>query len=124
MFYLILESINDRKQDVLVALGIVELPVRQLGLEIAGVVTRIGQDVNHIKIGDRVCCPTQDGLCSVVKSAEKFCMRVPENMSLEEAATMIVPYGTAFYSLINIGQLKKGQVRRCDPRILSVLSHS
>ncbi|KAI1347996.1 putative polyketide synthase [Xylaria sp. FL0043] len=102
-------------KDILVARGIIELPIRQLGSEIAGVVTRVGQDVKKIKVGDRVCCPAKEGLSSVVKSAERFCARVPENLSFEEAGTMIVPFGTVLYSLINIGRLEKGQ---------SILIHS
>ncbi|KAL8826449.1 MAG: hypothetical protein Q9191_003792 [Dirinaria sp. TL-2023a] len=45
-------------QDILVALGIVELPVRMFGLEAAGIVSRVGTDVspNELKVGDRVAC--------------------------------------------------------------------
>ncbi|TPX21015.1 hypothetical protein DIZ76_016915 [Coccidioides immitis] len=45
-------------RDILVALGIVELPVRLFGIEAAGMVTRVGADVSpdDLQVGDRVVC--------------------------------------------------------------------
>jgi NADPH:quinone reductase-like Zn-dependent oxidoreductase len=39
------------------------------------------------------------------------CMKSSDALSLEEAVTMPTAYATAMYSLIELGSLKKGQVR-------------
>ncbi|QVM13747.1 hypothetical protein D8B26_008378 [Coccidioides posadasii str. Silveira] len=68
-------------RDILVALGIVELPVRLFGIEAAGMVTRVGADVSpdDLQVGDRV------------------------------AGTMLIPYFTAIHSIVNVGRVTKGQ---------------
>ncbi|KAI3322568.1 putative polyketide synthase [Xylariaceae sp. AK1471] len=102
-------------KDVVVAMGIIELPSRQFGLEAAGVVTRVGQDVKEFEVGDRVGCMATQAFSSVMVSPDISCVRIPEGISFEEAATMIIPFGTVIHSLITVGQLEPGQ---------SVLIHS
>ncbi|GAW25636.1 putative polyketide synthase [Rosellinia necatrix] len=104
-------------KDVVIALGIVELPIRQFGSEVAGLVKRVGRDVKNIKVGDRVCCPTNQGFSTFVKTAEMFCVPLPEKLDFEEASTMLIPFGTVLYSLVNIGQLNHHETK-------SILIHS
>ncbi|XP_069511428.1 fatty acid synthase [Ambystoma mexicanum] len=54
-------------------------------------------------------------LATVVDADRRFLWDVPENWSLEEAATVPVVYATAYYALVVRGRLKKGE---------SVLIHS
>ncbi|KAI5868187.1 fatty acid synthase S-acetyltransferase [Durotheca rogersii] len=102
-------------RDILVALGIVELPIRQFGLETAGFVTRVGPDVKNVKVGDRVCCLIQQAYSTYVVTPDYFCTRIPDRLSFDEASSMLMPFVTAIHSLINVGRLEKGQ---------SVLIHS
>ncbi|KAI1209352.1 fatty acid synthase S-acetyltransferase [Annulohypoxylon truncatum] len=102
-------------RDILVAMGIVELPERQFGLEAAGIVTRVGADVKNIKVGDRVCFLKKHAFSTYLVSEEMFCAKIPDRLSFDEAASMLMPYVTAIHSLINVGCLEKGQ---------SVLIHS
>ncbi|KAI1460402.1 fatty acid synthase S-acetyltransferase [Annulohypoxylon moriforme] len=102
-------------RDILVAMGIVELPVRQFGLEVAGIVTRVGADVKNIKVGDRICCLKTHGYSTYLVSKEMFCVKLPDRLSFDEAASMLMPYVTSIHSLINVGHLERGQ---------SVLIHS
>ncbi|RYO74620.1 hypothetical protein DL764_010773 [Monosporascus ibericus] len=78
-------------RDILVALGIVELPVRQFGLEAAGVVTRAGPEVTDLKVGDRVLCLKKQAFASYINLPQFSCARIPDNLNFDEAATMLVP---------------------------------
>ncbi|KAG6037958.1 Type I Iterative PKS [Claviceps citrina] len=102
-------------RDILVAMGIVELPVRQLGLEAAGIVTKTGSAVTDIKVGDRVACLKRHAFATTFTVPEFACVKIPDGLQFEEAGSMVVPYVTSIYSLVNIGSLRRGQ---------SILIHS
>ncbi|KAI0185566.1 acyl transferase domain-containing protein [Xylaria flabelliformis] len=102
-------------KDVTVAMGIIELPTRQLGLEAAGIVTRVGEGVETAKVGDRVCCMHPHSFSSIIVSPEDLCTRMPDAISFDEAATMLISFATVIHSLVNIARLEQGQ---------SVLIHS
>ncbi|OTA56526.1 fatty acid synthase S-acetyltransferase [Hypoxylon sp. EC38] len=102
-------------RDILVGLGIVELPIRQFGLEAAGIVTRVGADVTNVKVGDRACCLKKHAYSTYLVTPDIFCTKIPDRLSFDEAASMLMPYVTAIHSLVNVGRLEKGQ---------SVLVHS
>ncbi|XDG09180.1 hypothetical protein ABKA04_008795 [Annulohypoxylon sp. FPYF3050] len=102
-------------RDILVAMGIVELPIRQFGLEAAGIVTRVGADVKDLKVGDRVCCLKKHAYSTYIVSKDMFCFKIPDRLSFDEAASMLMPYVTSIHSLIGVGRLEKGQ---------SILIHS
>ncbi|KAI1776601.1 fatty acid synthase S-acetyltransferase [Hypoxylon cercidicola] len=108
-------SVGLNFRDILVAMGVVELPLREFGLEAAGVITRVGADVTDLKVGDRVCCLKNQAYSTYIISKNKYCVRIPDRLSFDEAASMLMPYVTSIHSLINIGRLEKGQ---------SVLIHS
>ncbi|NWV97535.1 FAS synthase, partial [Machaerirhynchus nigripectus] len=55
------------------------------------------------------------GLATVVDCEKKFLWEVPENWTLEEAASVPVVYATAYYALVVRGGMKKGE---------SILIHS
>ncbi|KAI2465872.1 fatty acid synthase S-acetyltransferase [Annulohypoxylon bovei var. microspora] len=102
-------------RDILVGLGIVELPKRQFGLEAAGIVTRVGANVKNVKVGDRACCLKKHAYSTYLVTPDIFCTKIPDRLSFDEAASMLMPYVTAIHSLVNVGRLEKGQ---------SVLIHS
>ncbi|EFQ96996.1 fatty acid synthase S-acetyltransferase [Nannizzia gypsea CBS 118893] len=105
-------------RDILVALGIVELPIRLFGIEAAGIVTRVGVDVspNDLQIGDRVVCfCRKDAFSTYTTTLAAVCVRIPDSLSFNQAGTMLIPYFTAIHSIVNVGRVSKGQ---------SVLIHS
>ena len=55
------------------------------------------------------------GLATTVETQRKFLWSVPDNWSLEEAATVPVVYTTAFYALVVRGNIRPGK---------SILIHS
>nr|XP_019603320.1 PREDICTED: synaptic vesicle membrane protein VAT-1 homolog [Rhinolophus sinicus] len=84
------------------------LPVTP-GMEGAGVVIAVGEGVNDRKVGDRVMVLIQSGMWQeevTVPSAQTFLM--PEAMTFEEAAALLVNYITAYMILFDFGNLRPG----------------
>ncbi|KAI1126023.1 putative polyketide synthase [Nemania abortiva] len=102
-------------RDILVAMNVVELPVRQFGLEASGVVVGKGSKVKDFEIGDRVLCLKKSAFATRICVPGFSCAKIPDTVDFQEAASLLVPYVTAIHSLINVGGLVKGQ---------SVLIHS
>ncbi|KAJ9252219.1 hypothetical protein DTO207G8_4834 [Paecilomyces variotii] len=99
-------------RDILVALGIVELPVRLFGIEAAGIVRRVGADVSpdNLQVGDRVVCfCRKDAFSTYTTTLADVCVRIPDSLTFNEAGTMLIPYFTAIHSMINVGRVTKGQ---------------
>jgi NADPH:quinone reductase-like Zn-dependent oxidoreductase len=85
--------------------------VENIGIEGSGVVRSTGYKVKEVKVGDRVIF-FGDGMMRTRKTiTEDRCIKIPSNLSLEDAATMPAVFATAIYSLLHIGLLKKDQVR-------------
>ena len=102
------------EQDVLCALGIVPFPEEGLGLEASGIVTKIGPEVKSIRPGDRVMLLRNGSFATHITVREKLCDKVPNDLIVEDAATMPVVFAIAVYSLFNIGHLQPGQVSSQD----------
>ncbi|KAJ5781109.1 hypothetical protein N7457_006269 [Penicillium paradoxum] len=105
-------------KDMMVAMGFFGNK-EDLGLEGTGIVLQVGHDVTDITIGDRVVLMHSGVLASNVVVPREACIKLPEGLSMADAATMLTAYVTVLYSLIEIGALKKGQAR-----LQSVLIHS
>ena len=103
-------------RDVMVTLGL--LPAlayersalgREVGMEASGVVRRAGVAVEGLEPGDEVVFV--DGGCianrTVVGQHRVF--PKPAGLSMEEAASSLSVYVTAYYSLIHLARLRKGQ---------------
>ncbi|KAG8531167.1 putative secondary metabolism biosynthetic enzyme [Bacidia gigantensis] len=103
--------------DVLIAMGIVHgvdalgNGFDTFGLEGAGYVSKIGADINHVKVGDRVMIlgTSSTGLATQVQRPGRFTLRIPDDLSFEDAATMPSVYVTVLLGLVDKAQLEKGQ---------------
>ncbi|KAF7560277.1 hypothetical protein G7046_g3869 [Stylonectria norvegica] len=97
-------------KDLAVMLGkINETPV---GLEAAGLVTRVGSAVTRFSKGDRVFGFAFNGAFSThVRALEGTITCIPEGMSFSEAAVIPIVYTTAYACLYDIGDLEQ-RVRR------------
>jgi len=58
-------------------------------------------------------------LATVVTMKASGVVKIPDNLSFNEASSMFFSYVTAMYSMITVGGLEKGQV--CDVTSSSVL---
>ncbi|KAF7195680.1 Highly reducing polyketide synthase alt5, partial [Pseudocercospora fuligena] len=94
-------------KDVLVALG--NLNENKLGVDVAGVVTRVGSSVSDLKPGDRIMTASCDTFATYVRFPAKGAIAMPADMSFEDAASMPLIFLTAYYALVTAGQLEKGE---------------
>lgn len=92
-------------------MGVVEGTKEGLGLEGSGIIRQIGPDVKDLKIGDRVLISDHGCFSTRLVTSSRLCVKMPDDLSFEEAATMPCVYSTAIYSLLTIGRLEKDQVR-------------
>ncbi|MFQ5769117.1 MAG: NAD(P)H-quinone oxidoreductase [bacterium] len=80
------------------------------GLEFAGEVSGIGENVTRFKCGDRVMgLLAGEGYAEKVVIHEDMAMPIPENLSYEEAAAIPEVFLTAHDALFNQLQLQKGE---------------
>jgi len=80
------------------------------GLEIAGTVVDVGDNVTRWKIGDKVCALVMGGgyaeYCNVPASQ---CLPIPENLSFIEAASLPETFFTVWSNVFDRGHLQKGE---------------
>ncbi len=103
-------------RDVMVTLGL--LPAlayersalgREVGIEASGVVRRIGPAVEGLKPGDKVIFADGGCIANRVVVSQHRVFPKPANLSMEEAASSLSVYVTAYYALIRLARLRKGQ---------------
>ncbi|KAF2968204.1 hypothetical protein GQX73_g5355 [Xylaria multiplex] len=105
-------------RDIMVSMGVLAFGdgAPQLGIEMSGVVTRAGSDVQHVQVGDRVIAVAAHGCFSTRAIAKApLVVETLKHLSFEEAATMPTVFGTVLQALSRVGRLRKGT---------SVLIHS
>jgi NADPH2:quinone reductase len=80
------------------------------GGEVSGVVKRVGSQVTHVKVGDRVLgTPGFGGFAEEVALDERNVVPIPDAMSFDEAAAFLFTYGTSHYALKDRAALKPGE---------------
>lgn len=80
------------------------------GAELAGVVEALGQGVTGLKVGDRVIAvPGWGGLVERIAVRADAVVKMPDGMSFEEGAALLMTYGTSYYALKDRAQLKAGE---------------
>jgi len=80
------------------------------GLEVAGVVVAIGEDVSWPCIGDRVCALTHGGgYASAAIARADHCLPIPDTMSTEHAAALPEALLTVWYNVFERGRLAPGE---------------
>ncbi|KAF2788729.1 putative polyketide synthase [Melanomma pulvis-pyrius CBS 109.77] len=80
-----------------------------LAVELSGIVSRVGPLVDHVVPGDRIFGMASGGmLASVVRLPSALVVKIPDELSFEDAATMGC-HATAIHSLIDIGRIEAGQ---------------
>ena len=98
--------------DCLAALG--QVNFKRMGSECAGVVTRVGRNC-EFTVGERVCVANLDSFKTFARSCSQNIVRIPDGLSDVEAASLPTTFITAYYSLHEVGRLRKTE---------SVLIHS
>ncbi len=85
-------------------------PERILGLEFAGEIAEIGENVKDFKIGDRVFGITAGGgNAEMILTESSHLAKIPDNLNFTEAATFPEVFITANDAIFTQGELKKGE---------------
>lgn len=80
------------------------------GAEVAGVVDAIGAGVEHVRPGDRVLIsPVGSGMAEKAVGAAGNCWKIPDTMPFDEAAALLLTYGTSQHALQDRAQLRSGE---------------
>ena len=94
-------------KDVILALG--QLAGNHLGQECSGVVTRIGREVTRLRPGDRVCAVAPNAIANLGRCPAHCAVLIPDSMSFAEGASIPVIYCTAYYCLVHLAHLQRGE---------------
>jgi acyl transferase domain-containing protein/D-arabinose 1-dehydrogenase-like Zn-dependent alcohol dehydrogenase/acyl carrier protein len=95
-------------RDVLIALGMYpgEAPI---GGEGAGVVIEVAEDVSDLANGDRVMGLMSDAFGPVAIADARYLVKMPEDWSFVQGASVPVVFLTAYYGLSDLAGLKAGE---------------
>jgi polyketide synthase 5 len=98
--------------DVLIAFGrypSFEGRLPQLGADFAGVVTAVGDGVTDHRIGDRVAGISISGAwCTFVTCDAGLAVKIPEGVTLGQAAAVPSAHATAWYGLHDLARIEEG----------------
>ena len=86
-----------------------ELPFTP-GSEMSGVVRSVGEDVTHLKPGDKVIAFTATGaFAQQIAVPGRDCMPMPPGMDFDTAAAITLTYGTSHHAVLDRAALKEGE---------------
>ncbi|MEO1348588.1 MAG: zinc-binding dehydrogenase [Cyanobacteria bacterium J06635_15] len=98
-------------KEVLAAAGLMPAtaPTFNFGLECAGKIVALGEGVKDLAIGDEVIAFGSACFSRFITTADRLVAQKPAHLSLQEAATLPIAFTTAYYALIQMGRLRKGE---------------
>ncbi len=80
------------------------------GLEVAGVVEAVGENVERWKVGDQVCALTNGGgYAQFVAVDQGSVMPIPAGMTMSQAAAIPETFFTVWHNVFQRGGLKQGE---------------
>jgi NADPH:quinone reductase len=80
------------------------------GAEVSGVIDAVGEGVGHFRAGDRVMLsPARGGMAQKTVGLAGNCWKIPDGMPFDEAAALLMTYGTSQHALKDRAQLKSGE---------------
>jgi acyl transferase domain-containing protein/NADPH:quinone reductase-like Zn-dependent oxidoreductase/ubiquinone/menaquinone biosynthesis C-methylase UbiE len=96
-------------RDVMVAMG--QLRERIMGLECAGVITKVGSEaaVQGFAVGDRVMALLLGPFGNRARVRWHGVVHMPRDMSFEDAASLPMIFSTAYVGLVDVARLRQGQ---------------
>ena len=109
------EAVGLNFRDIMAASGLLPEEAEKgdawdaLGLECAGRLARVGPGVRGLKKGDRVMTTGKGCLAAHFRAPAAIAFKLPGNVGPVEAATIPSAFVTAYYALITLARLKKGE---------------
>ncbi len=90
--------------------GVLATTPHVVGYQASGVVREVGEGVSDFEVGDPVVATMGNGShAELVSVPTRAAWRVPDGLSLEEAAGIPIEFGTADDCLFEFGHLKEGE---------------
>lgn len=81
-----------------------------LGSEAAGVISEVGQEVNHLKVGQRVIAFGGPSYATQVFVKAKAIIPIPDAVNFDQAAALPIIYLTAYHMLHSVRRVKAGEI--------------
>lgn len=94
-------------RDLLIALGQYPEPA-ELGSELSGIVTAVGDDITQFKVGDEVMAIAPNSFNDSVCVSEELITKIPSHIDYAAAASLPIAFITASYSLITLANIQAG----------------
>ncbi|KAH6680488.1 hypothetical protein B0J14DRAFT_683803, partial [Halenospora varia] len=114
--------------DVKTVLG--HTSIDTIGSDVSGIVTKIGLAVSRFKNGDRVVAMVPGAFKNLVRAKERMVELIPDYMSFESGASLLSEYAAAYYAIVVVGRLQKGEsvlihtsVSRYTPAALKIAEY-
>src|ERR1700730_1253286 len=80
------------------------------GAELSGVVDMVGDGVTHVQAGDRVLLsPVLNAMAEKAIGQAENCWKISDAMPFDEAAALLLTYGTSQHALNDRARLKPGE---------------
>jgi polyene macrolide polyketide synthase len=95
-------------RDVLIALDMYP-GAATIGGEAAGVVAEVGEEVPGLAVGDRVMGLMDGAIGNFAVTDSRLLAPVPAGWSFVEAASVPIAFATAYYGLVDLAGLKRGE---------------
>lgn len=77
------------------------------GLEYSGIVLKAGSNVKHFIVGDKIMGATRfGGYATHLNIDTRYILKLPESWSFEEGSAFTVQALTAYYALVELGNIK------------------
>jgi acyl transferase domain-containing protein/acyl carrier protein len=80
-----------------------------LGIECAGRIAAVGNNVGDLRIGDRVMAVAFDSLASHCIADARLVRKIPAAMSFPEASSIPVAFLTSYYALHSLARIEPGE---------------
>ncbi|KAF2022424.1 hypothetical protein BU24DRAFT_338244 [Aaosphaeria arxii CBS 175.79] len=93
--------------DALSALG--RIDVDFMGLEVAGIVSKVGANVTSLNVGDAVVSFAIDAYRSYVKVQACLALPLPTRLSFVAGASIPINFATAYRALVEVASLQEGE---------------
>ena len=91
-------------------LGITSAQQVTFGLECAGTISGVGEQVSNWQVGDEVIVTmVHDGFSSFITIPAEYPIAKPKVMSFTEAATLPLTFSTAYYGLEQLAKIQPGE---------------
>jgi NADPH:quinone reductase-like Zn-dependent oxidoreductase len=81
---------------------------RAIGGDAAGIVTRVGAGVSRLSVGDRVAVLHRGAMRTTLRVDGSIPQKLPEDISMQDGATLPTIYVMAYHILVEVARLQKG----------------